>query len=807
MSEDKITYSQLHIGRDISYDRLKAKCGNLKNFDLIFKFFDDITPAKSGKIGYNEMDQVLNVMNDKGLFDPEYLEDLDKMDLSKPLNIDLSNPKPPKEYYVDDEEVEQFLKANDKLSGVSVDEMQTFFKALAQSDDEVWDEEWNSNVGDIDKRYANVPEEVRKIAHGQKDVKITKHQKGYVISHSDPDMRMIVAPNGTILASEGDGCTENRLGACRETEYYYEDGTPSKNGIWFGEYASSRKYTDSGAYDYENYDTNEMYRQMGRTRFNYKYDKDYNKICTDIKLNEGLPNEAKLEFELDENGKIKDIKVKNPDKNDLPKDVSPKTIDSPIKLSESEKQKLIDFINSGKQFAEDFDLSVENNQVKIRAALSNRAKVSAPPVPDNITDEIFRLQEQGLLNNQDFKLSYTNDGKFELKLKTKNALYDKTADFQTVEYSADGKTKTTTTYKGDDVVKSTEAAGQKMESISKREDEFLEALLTQNWQKANDLLGLVSDPGGDFGFYAACQKYQDITGKNLMSELLKLKKAGQLGESLIARLTPMVDRLALTLLNQTEQINADEHIQKSFDKHMNMYNEIAKFDPKTSQIGHLLPEIQRTQISENEYEEKIDGKTYHIKVENNQMFVTKDGKTFKIDLTGVNDFNKSLLTQFNSKVLYRIASTDIKIQWGETFLQDQKRDENAGIVIINPNDNNIAGYYEPETNSMKIFPKRFSRSFLLKTVAHETGHSLFDALKEHNEELENAFKEEYDAWQASDEPFKTGQHTYCVTSLDEMIAECYALAVTGNSDGAYTICKHFPKTFAIIKRLIDEREK
>ena len=67
MSEDKITYSQLHIGRDISYDRLKAKCGNLKNFDLIFKFFDDITPAKSGKIGYNEMDQVLNVMNDKGL--------------------------------------------------------------------------------------------------------------------------------------------------------------------------------------------------------------------------------------------------------------------------------------------------------------------------------------------------------------------------------------------------------------------------------------------------------------------------------------------------------------------------------------------------------------------------------------------------------------------------------------------------------------------------------------------------------------------------------------------------------------------
>ena len=51
-----------------------------------------------------------------------------------------------------------------------------------------------------------------------------------------------------------------------------------------------------------------------------------------------------------------------------------------------------------------------------------------------------------------------------------------------------------------------------------------------------------------------------------------------------------------------------------------------------------------------------------------------------------------------------------------------------------------------------------------------------------------------------------GNHSYCTASVYEAVAESYALLTTGTSKSEYTLAKHFPKTFAYIKDMIEKEQ-
>ena len=108
-----------------------------------------------------------------------------------------------------------------------------------------------------------------------------------------------------------------------------------------------------------------------------------------------------------------------------------------------------------------------------------------------------------------------------------------------------------------------------------------------------------------------------------------------------------------------------------------------------------------------------------------------------------------------------------------------------------------------ENKEITLFAEVVIGKTLNKTLAHEVGHRYYTEPGS-NPELENCFTEELEAWQNSEEAIKTGNATYCTNDILEFVAEAYALLEEGNTMSAYTICKYFPKTLALVKELIDK---
>ena len=48
---------------------------------------------------------------------------------------------------------------------------------------------------------------------------------------------------------------------------------------------------------------------------------------------------------------------------------------------------------------------------------------------------------------------------------------------------------------------------------------------------------------------------------------------------------------------------------------------------------------------------------------------------------------------------------------------------------------------------------------------------------------------------------------YCAKNVYEFVAEAYCLLVTGHAKSEFTIAKVYPKTFELVKKLIEEQDK
>lgn len=780
----------------------------------MFNFFDSLTPADTGSISPQDLDILLDIFNEKGLHDLDeyaklYAELSGEKEVEPVITVDFNDIDTLGLSKVNDNDIEAFLKANpERLQGITIEDMRDFLTKLVKIDNENQKKIEAEELKGIEAKYPDLPDAIKsRVATFYSHVqRVEKTENGYkIITNNDPAKKKLFEweswynNEGQLLISGYRSIGDLGNGKC--LDYFYEDGSLGQG--FDGEYATKMIY-DNGVVDYENYDKETGYRQFGKTRFNYSTNDGV--IPENFQLNTGLPNEAELSFEKDENGQIKDITLTDKTSTEFSKKELDINLYSPIKMEEAEKNKLIILMNAGKEFAKDYDIVVENNKMKIQAVVYNQGQDSVPPIPDIVNNDFFRMQEEGFNHITDFKLVYTEDGEFKFELYSKAAIKD-AVDSKEISYSKDGKRRTIQTYEGNEIKTTTEST-QEIRSrteIQQRDDKFLEALLKNDFEKANEILGNFPRPNEDFNFYAACKKYETITGRSFIQEVLKRKNSDQMDASMLKKILPNIDYSYIMDAASRGQVNADEAFIKAYNYNMEMFEVINNFDPKTSVIRDLIPDIERQTISKDEFREKIGDKTYIVKITDDKLSVTKDGKTFDIDITGVNDYNRNILKIVNAQVLYRLASENIKINWSTQHPETFKTEYGNSVTI--PGSSNIEGSYNWKSNSITIYTDKGTAESIASTIEHETGHSVCNSSKDNNEKLNATFQEELQNWQNSDEPFKDGQHTYCTNHIDEMFAEAYSLAVTGKSDGAYTITKYFPKTFAIIKQIIEEREK
>lgn len=569
----------------------------------------------------------------------------------------------------------------------------------------------------------------------------------------------------------------------KETELFDEQGRS---------YGEIYEY-DNGFVELRDYKNMRVSERFGKTQFNYSLDKDYNQCLESITLNEGLPTSTKMNIKRDENGKIKDIEF-NADDNKNKKMVGEykdTTIKQPpVKMSDKEKQELINFLNSGAILGDDFELKFNGTKIEVNPVIKDKNGKYVDNVPPGLRQEVIDLLKQGLHAGIDYELSVDENGDYRLDYQSQKSK-EYNGDEKVVKYSKDGKIKTTVTTDGNTVKTTTTNNGKTTTSVNNRGDELLMKLLEGDLNGANDLLGDIDYEVNNFDFFAVCDKYQQMTGKNLMQEAIKQFKDGKISDTMIKRLAPTVgwgyyDRHFSS--NYLKSNDIQQLAQEEYDRGIKLFKEIQNFNPKTSQVASLLPNIgQKENISANQYSQKINNKTYTIEKTENSITITCNGTSHKINLQGIHQNIQKMIMDTNPVALYRIAEKGIKLK----MVDDAKATQNGG--------------YSPTDNVIVMNSGRTSTAYFKQALAHETGHSLYNKEEfPENPAFEASFAEEKAAWEKVTDEFKDGNHAYAADSSNEFFAEAYCLLVTGNSKSAYTICKYFPKTLAIVKQMIGD---
>ncbi len=764
---------------DVKKEDLQKVSSNSKNFELLFNHFDKLdrkqdmnlkteTIFGSDSNFLRSITQEVHTGEDRG----KVLGDID--------------------FVIDDAKLEEYIAANPDLKGVKKEDVYEFLNNVIAAHDEVVHEKAEKTYQEIKGKYPDLPEEIINSISTNESVKVVnKNGKTfYDVTDEEGNYRRLNAKGNTVvfksevLAMGESADYFNTLGGAEEWVYLNDDG----------EQIGSRYKYSNGVVDIEDYRSGRKQRLLGKSIADYTND---NKLDS-ININKGLGNETQLKCEYDANGNLKDIKMIQKQDAYIPNsDGYTMTVDTPIKMSAKSKKALTDLINSGSKFGEDFSIDLDNNEVKINPLIQNDSEGDMPPVPDNVKEEILNLSKQGLRNNRDFTVKYTKDGRFEIDFNTAKGRDNATEETR-IGFSKDGKTKITTKVNGETVSTTVENGNNKTTSNQSRKDAFMEKILAGEFDKAVMLLGDIRPQGRDFEVMGMYKKYQQLTGKNFAEELIKAYDSKKIDAETYTKLISG-DAAQLEMgASYCEPFDGHvtrEDVIKSFAERIKSYEAIEEFDVKNSQIGGLVPQSTKKKISDNNYTQTTAGKDITVSRDDNSITIEKDGKTFNIDTSHLNKNIKNLLFNCDANILYRLAekgtSLELYSNIGRTGLPDES----------------INGYYIPDENKIYLNEETLTGSILTRTLAHETGHTFYNELEQaKDEKLETLYNEELKAFRNSDEKYKEGNHSYCTESVYEAVAETYALLTTGTSKSEYTLAKHFPKTFAYVKEMIEKEQ-
>ena len=277
----------------------------------------------------------------------------------------------------------------------------------------------------------------------------------------------------------------------------------------------------------------------------------------------------------------------------------------------------------------------------------------------------------------------------------------------------------------------------------------------------------------------------------------------------------------------TENGNVQEYSKEEFSAIKPEYNEwvngydlesqenYARFKIEDSDFADKLYKVgEKEYLSDSEYTQQIGNSTYNVVIQDNKISVKKDKKEYFIDTSDMTKGEAKFIAESNPEALFRIAEKGIK------------------LILQNPPSGGD-GEYLAEENVIYIAPEASEVSILQRRIAHETGHSYYTHLNEVNKELEESFKKESEQYDREIEAIKASvtpeassldtvvkqgealrkfdkyapegyDERYCAENVYEFVAEAYCLLVTGDAKSEFTIAKVYPKTFELVKKMIEE---
>lgn len=770
---------------NIKREEMQSRLGDSEVLNCIFNHLDKLDGVKDNSIGVKKIFDVNSSLTEAN----NTL--LDNLTSEIHTGVDKGGFFGDLAFIIDDEKIQKYIDENPDLKNVTKEDFKDCLSKLIEYGDEklkIENERYRKKQIEL---HPELPESVAtQIADSTEQVKtVRENGKNYYEVFSEMlgwrkynENGELVALKSEVLAVSESSEMFNTLGSFDQTEFF-EEGTGDVRGVL-------REYHNSNVREYEDYQNNTIKRILGKTEFNFNNDR-----LLDVKINSDLPNEVRLESLYDDNGNIADFKLSGRSGLSMTSsDGILLPIDTPVKMADSEKEMLKNLLNSGAKFGEDFSLEMENNIVKLNLIIKNDTDEELPKTPVELKNEVFALAQKGLRNNRDYTLTYNKNGSYEIDFETAKARNYETEDTRIV-YSKDGKTRITHTLQGDSIKTVVEAPNSKNVSTQSRKDAFLEKILEGDFQAAGKTFGDIRYQGSDFDFYAVCEKYEQITGKKFVDEILRAYDNKDIDKEFISQLVP--NFAGVMFIGDLSEEKKDELYKKSvkeyFEKNIKMFSEVNKFDVSKSHIADLLYDSKKETISENKYSEISNGQKFTVTKNQNSITVEKDGKSYIIKLKNINPNIQNMIFNSNANILYRLASqqTEIDIY------------SNRGRTVRV--DDDINGLYT--NNKISLNSETMTQRIMQRTLAHETGHSFYKLDDPKNEELEAAFNKELEAFNDSDEQFKHGDHAYCASNIYEMVAECYTLLTTGHAKSEYTIAKYFPNTFALVKKLVEAQSK
>ena len=507
---------------------------------------------------------------------------------------------------------------------------------------------------------------------------------------------------------------------------------------------------------------------------------------------ERMANQIKLEFEYDDNGNIRDVKLASEDQEqtiDI-KDGNSIVFKMPtIKLSSEEKRNLISLLNKNARLGNDFELKINGNNVEVLPTILDADGDYVENIPQAIKKDVVELLKQGFRAGKDYNITQDEDGSFRLDYDTQNIM-EYECDEKFITYSKDGKNKSTTLISGDEIkIIATDKNGATFTTIQSRSEQFLQSLLSNDLEGANKLLDDITHVRGkDFNLYDIALKYQEQTGKNLIDEAIEKYINGELDGKFLERLggQAVIFSEAFTDFDLSA-------LKNSYDTIIEYKQELRNFDINKTTISKDLPQIDRKkQLGDFKYSQKINNADYIVELKNNKIEISKNGILEELDLAGVHPNIQKNIAKASPNVLYDLALKGIPL-----IIKDQ----------YNQLDIHTQGIYNAINKSIELYSEVVAGSNFNQVLAHEVGHTFHNQMNLKNDKLEKCFEEEYSAWLNAEEPIKSGNEVYCTENIFEFFAEAYTLIKTGNSDSAYTIAKHFPQTFAVVKEMLEKEDK
>lgn len=232
--------------------------------------------------------------------------------------------------------------------------------------------------------------------------------------------------------------------------------------------------------------------------------------------------------------------------------------------------------------------------------------------------------------------------------------------------------------------------------------------------------------------------------------------------------------------NKTEQIfKSDEYIPEEERKSLKEHGD---FDiQKTPFAKKLYKQSPINRISDSEYSQTINGKTYNVTKDNNSITIKRGNEQYTLDMTGT---HKNLIdTAFNAnpQALFRIAKKGITLKFTAP--------PTGG-----------AGEYIPEEKIIYIDPEASGEEFLQRRIAHEAGHTLYILGDTVNKKFEDNFQRE--SSENSDKIQQGDGHYF--SNMYEYVADAYCLLVTGHSNSEYSIYNAAPKSFDDVKDMAEK---